>query len=139
MGRYILLRMSTGALALVGVSLIIFLLIRVLPGDAAIAILAEKGQATPEEIASLRHELGTDQPVYEQYTTWIWGLMRLDMGKSFITGSAVFDEVRNRFPLTFELATLTVIVAPNSVPLSAILNWIAHGPGGTGAMICAMN
>ncbi|MFH1487248.1 MAG: ABC transporter permease, partial [Chloroflexota bacterium] len=114
MRNYVLRRLLLALVSLIGVSLIIFLLMRVLPGDVAMMLLVGmggEGTVTEEALAAKRAELGTDRPLHEQYFKWIGGLLRLDAGDSLRTGMPVFEEIKNRFPLTFELATLVVIVA----------------------------
>ncbi|MBI4307598.1 MAG: ABC transporter permease [Chloroflexi bacterium] len=135
MKRYLVSRLLTAALSLVGVSLIIFAVMQVLPGDVARAILvgtSGEGSATPEKIAALRKELGLDQPVHIQYLNWAWGLLRLDVGRSLTTGFPVFEEVKNRLPLTLELAALTVLFGTLlSIPMGVVSairqnTWLDH-------------
>jgi peptide/nickel transport system permease protein len=95
------------------VSIIIFMIVRALPGDAALVRLMAggEGRASAEELAALRHELGLDQPLPIQYGQWLLQLARLDFGTSFTTGRPVLTELGERLPRTIELAVLAMLVA----------------------------
>lgn len=125
MRRYIAKRLLAMAPIALGVSLIIFTLMRVLPGDIALIILAGEGSegssVKPEEVAALRESLGLDRPLAEQYATWIWGLVRLDAGKSLWHNRSVFEEIGKRLPLSLELALLSAIVSlAIAIPIGTI-------------------
>ncbi|MBI2910343.1 MAG: ABC transporter permease [Chloroflexi bacterium] len=124
MRNYIFRRLALAVVALFGVSLIVFLLMRVLPGDVAMMLLVGQGgegTVTEAALAAKRAELGTDRPLYEQYLKWIGGFTRLNVGDSLRTGVPVFEEIKNRLPLTFELATMVVIVATLiAIPLGVV-------------------
>ena len=96
------------------VSIIIFVLLRVIPGDPALAILmgdqGDAGQFTQEEYDAVRHELGTDRPIVVQFTTWIWDLLRGEFGESMWYGQPVWDELKEKFPTTLELVVLALII-----------------------------
>lgn len=100
---------------LVAVSLIIFSVMRILPGDVATIILmgpgGEGGAAKAEDRAKLNAELGLDRPLPVQYVDWVWGVVRLDAGNSLWSREPVFAEIGKRLPLTFELTLLSSIVA----------------------------
>jgi len=93
---------------LLGVSLIVFVLMRVIPGD--IAQLLAGDYATEELLNQIREELGLNRPLYQQYTEWLWGACRLDFGKSMWSGEPVLTEIARRFPLTLELALITTAI-----------------------------
>ena len=115
--RRILLFMPT----LIVVSMLIFGLMRVVPGDVAILILAgpdEEGTTrfTEEEVQALRDRLGLNDPLYVQYTDWIRGVITLDFGESLFTNSPVATDVLRRFyrvslPLTFLTVSLALLFA----------------------------
>ena len=114
MGQYLARRLLMFVPVLLGVSLLIFGLMRVLPGDVAMMILAGnsgEGSVSQAQLQTLRHQLGTDRPIYEQYGRWIWGLATLDAGRSLKTDQPVLDEIQRRFPITLELAVLTGVIA----------------------------
>jgi peptide/nickel transport system permease protein len=95
------------------VTLVIFIILRLLPGDVALVILASEGDVgvDPEQYAELRHELGLDRPLYDQYINWLWGLFRLDWGTSLFSGQPVSKEVAAGLPVTVELAILSGFAA----------------------------
>src|SRR3990172_8144649 len=115
MRRYIIRRLLVMAPVALGVSLIIFTLMRVIPGDVALIILAGEGSegsnVKPEEVTALREALGLSRPLPEQYATWVWGLVRLDAGKSLWYNRPVFEEIGKRLPLSMELALLSALVS----------------------------
>jgi len=108
-GKFIVRRLLLLIPILVGLSLLIFLFIRLLPGDPASAILGER--ATPESIAQVRAALGLDRPLHEQYLEYLGGLTRLDLGRSFLTNRDVVGDFLQRFPATFELTAAAMIFA----------------------------
>jgi peptide/nickel transport system permease protein len=101
-----------GALpTLIGVSLLTFLFIRLIPGDAIAARLGTSTALTPEQLASLRAYFGLDQPLHAQYWTWLTSLLRGDAGYSIRTGRPVFVEIAERLPATLELAAAATLIA----------------------------
>ncbi|MDE0044132.1 MAG: ABC transporter permease, partial [Candidatus Poribacteria bacterium] len=98
---YILQRLLSMLLSLFGVSLLVFFMVHLIPGDAALAILGER--ATEEALTELRQEMGLDKPLYHQYGTFLWNLAHLDLGRSFKTRQPVIDEIKRHFPATVEL------------------------------------
>ena len=117
MQRYILLRIGTGFLTLIGVALIVFSIMRIVPGDPALMALEQKygeGWAdfvTDEMIEMERARMGTDQPIPTQFYDWICGLLRLDMGNSYLSGLPVRDIVAEAIPLTLQVNGLAIIIA----------------------------
>lgn len=109
---------------LVLVSMIIFVLMRVLPGDVAtLMLVGPEGTGTPteEQIANLNAQLGLDRPLPVQYLDWMSGMMRLDAGTSFWTGQPVFSELFRRLPLTLELGIITTFIGTGlAIPLGVI-------------------
>src|SRR5829696_4286375 len=95
------------------VSVIIFGVVRVLPGDAAVVLLMAggEGRARTADITALRKELGLDQPLPVQYGQWLLQVARLDLGNSFYTGRPVVGEIAERLPRTLELALFTMLIA----------------------------
>jgi peptide/nickel transport system permease protein len=98
---------------LFGVAAVVFVIMRVIPGDVTLLILGgdQAGRIDPQQIAELRHELGLDQPIAAQFGEWLWGVLRLDFGKSLWTGQPVIEEVLIRLPLSLEVAILATIVS----------------------------
>lgn len=120
MNRFMLLliarRIGAGMLTLVIVSMVVFFITSLLPGDAAQMILGQN--ATPETVAALRHELGLDQPLLVRYFHWFFGLFTGNFGTSFASHIPVAQLISSRIPATFELAAVTTVV---SVPLALFI------------------
>jgi peptide/nickel transport system permease protein len=96
---------------LLGVSLLTFLFIRLIPGDAIAARLGTSTALTPEQLASLRAYFGLDQPLPLQYWSWLTSLLRGDAGYSIRTGRPVLLEIAQRLPATLELALAATAIA----------------------------
>ncbi len=113
MRKYIFRRLALFIPSLIGASIGIFVLLRVIPGDVAAVILSgPSGEAsfTREQVEELRHELGLDRPIAMQYVDWVWGLVRLDMGTSFRDNYPVARTLSERFPRTLQLTAMTLVV-----------------------------
>lgn len=91
------------------VSIILFLLLKALPGDAAMVAGGEF--ATDADIEAAREAMGLNKPLYVQYLDWLWGILHGDFGVSLLTGSPIVDKIVQRFPATMELAILSMIFA----------------------------
>ena len=101
------------------VSIILFCLLRAMPGDAAQMIAGEFG--TEAEIAAYRKQLGLDQPLYVQYFRWLSDMLKGDFGRSMMSGMPIMDKVRQRLPATMELTILSVLLSVViAVPLGII-------------------
>ncbi len=112
MWRYILKRLFLMVPTLFGVATLVFLLLRVLPGDIVELKYAGSGAYAPKEaIARERAQLGLDQPMWKQFGAWIWGIARLDFGNSMWTGQPITREISIRLELSIELALLATLVA----------------------------
>src|SRR5882672_2189000 len=111
MRTYIARRALHGLLVLWLVSLVIFSLVRILPGDAVIMQLDQAAAPTPEALTRARRELGLERPFLAQYRTWITGVVHGDLGRSLITRRPVTQELLKRISLTSHLAVMSVIVA----------------------------
>jgi peptide/nickel transport system permease protein len=109
MAAYVARRVLMLIPVLLGVSLLVFSLVRIIPGDAVTAQLQEA--ANPVSVAQARKVLGLDKPFVEQYFTWLGGALHGDFGQSLWNyGASAGGEIRTRFPVTLELASLTIIV-----------------------------
>ncbi|MEO6463173.1 MAG: ABC transporter permease [Candidatus Eisenbacteria bacterium] len=106
---YVLRRVALLIPTLLGLSVLTFLLIHLVPGDPAAVMLGER--ASPEAVARLRGELGLDRPLHEQYGLFLGGLLAGDLGRSLKTREKVAVEIGNRFPATFELALVAIVFA----------------------------
>lgn len=107
--RYTIRRLIETIPVLVGVSVVVFLFLRLIPGDPALTLLGER--ATDQNLARVREQLGIDQPIYVQYWRFAKGLAQLDLGKSIRSNRAIAEEARGRFPATIELATTALTIA----------------------------
>lgn len=96
-------------MALLAISLIVFLMLRVLPGDIA-AVMAGTN-SPPERVAQLRAQMGLDKPLPQQYFEWVGGLLRGDFGTTMLTGQPVASVVASRAAITFPLIVLGMLVA----------------------------
>ena len=119
MGHFIIRRLLLMIPVLIGVSVIVFVLMRVIPGD--IALLLAGDHATEERLEEIRQELGLKKPLHQQYAEWLWGVCRLDFGKSMWSGETVLSEIARRFPLTLQLALMTTLITVAiSIPVGVI-------------------
>src|SRR5687768_10354049 len=94
---------------LLGVSVVVFLFLRLIPGDPALVLLGER--ANPQSLQRLRDNMGLNQPLHIQYARFATQLARGDLGRSIRTGLPVVDEARGRFPATIELASTALVIA----------------------------
>jgi peptide/nickel transport system permease protein len=113
MAFYILKRLLAIIPTLFGVAVLIFLLLRVVPGDVVEArYMGEGGQFQSQELMQIeRKKLGLDQPLWKQFTTWMAGLARLDFGISMWTGAPITEEIELRFALSLQLALMASTIA----------------------------
>ena len=122
MGTYIAKRLLLIIPTLLGAATLVFLIMRVIPGDVALLILGgDQGQIDQKQLVAMRQQLGLDQPLVVQFGTWLWGVLRFDFGKSLWTGQPVVDELLIRLPLSLELALLATMVSVIiSIPLGML-------------------
>ncbi len=109
MGQYILKRLLSLLPVLFGITLLVFLFLHLIPGDPAVVLLGER--ATPDQAAALRTQLGIDQPLPQQYLTFLKNLLQFNLGTSIISGIPIADELKTRFPATLELSLAAMAVA----------------------------
>src|SRR5215510_7183273 len=110
MYKYVLRRLLMAVPVLVLSSLIVFGLMRVMPGDALTALMAESGNVGEKELAKLRKDLGLDKPYYQQYAIWIWQLVTLNPGHSIFTNEPIAVALKKAIPVTVELAVLAMVM-----------------------------
>jgi peptide/nickel transport system permease protein len=119
---------------LVGVSVVTFLFLRLIPGDAITARLGTSTALTPEQLARMRAYFGLDQPLYVQYLTWLGSLLRGDAGFSIRSGQPVSSEIAARLPVTVELALAAAVVAlAVGIPLGLLSALRPNSPADLGA------
>ena len=119
MGRYIIRRLLISLVTLVGISLMIFFLLRVLPGDPAPMLAGET--ATLEDIQEIRERLNLDKPIYVQYFYFLEDIVKGDLGTSIRTNEPVIDEIAARFPATLQLSVISILIAAGvGIPLGVL-------------------
>ncbi len=113
MGTYLAKRLLLIVPTLLGVASLVFVIMRVIPGDVALLILGgdQAGHIDRAQLTAMHRQLGLDQPWLVQYGTWLWGLLRFDFGTSLWTGQPVVQELLIRLPLSLELAFLATGVS----------------------------
>jgi peptide/nickel transport system permease protein len=133
---YIARRLAFGALTVIVVSIMVFVIMRILPGDPLVAIFGPEGltKLTEEQRASYMSELGLSDPLWVQYLTWVKDIAQGNFGRSFFRSESVADMILRRGPLTAEIAFLSVVLSwlvgipvaivsalkPNSIADSAV-------------------
>src|SRR5947209_7833330 len=108
LGAYVVRRFFLMLLTLFGISVIIFLLLRVMPGNIVDILFDAAGYVNPREKAKIEAELGLDKPIVVQYATWIGGLARGDLGFSYVSERPAVEEILPRIPVTAKLAVLAL-------------------------------
>lgn len=134
--RYTLTRLGLLLLGLVVASVLIFVSLRVLPGDVAQLIAGT--EATPEQVAALRASLGLEAPLWTQYLEWVGGLLRGDLGTSLVTGTSVAAELADKARVTVPLAAMSLTVALLiGIPLGVLSALGRRRAGGTALSVAA--
>jgi peptide/nickel transport system permease protein len=110
MYKYVIRRLLLAIPVLLLSSLIVFGLMRVMPGDALIALMGESGNVGEKELAKLRKDLGLDRAYHEQYLIWLWQMVSLNPGHSIFTNEPIPVALKKAIPVTLELATLAMIL-----------------------------
>src|SRR3989441_712814 len=113
MSTYIAKRLLLIVPTLLGAAALVFVIMRVIPGDVALLIFGGDagGHIDPRQLDAMRQRLGLDQPLLVQFGTWLWGVLRFDFGTSLWTGRPVIEELLVRLPLSLELALAATLVS----------------------------
>jgi peptide/nickel transport system permease protein len=123
MGRYALNRFLLMIPTLLGVVILVFVLLRVIPGDV-VEMRFQSGQnqfVDQQVLAAERAKLGLDKPIWQQFVDYLWGLARLDLGRSMWTGSPITEEIKLRLALSLQLAFMATLVATLlAIPLGIV-------------------
>ena len=106
MQAYVIRRASFLIPVLVAVSIAVFLALRFMPGDITVILLGP--DASPQQVEELRADLGLDKPVPVQYLNWMGDVLKGDLGKSYVLGNSIRDEILDRLPITLEILVLTL-------------------------------
>ena len=97
---------------LLGVAIVTFFLIRVIPGDVVeLRMGGESGAVSQEMLAKERARFGLDQPLWKQFVVWVGGVARLDFGRSMWTGAPIWEEIKLRLSLSLQVAIMATVVA----------------------------
>jgi peptide/nickel transport system permease protein len=131
--RFIIRRFAMTIPTLIGVAVMVFFMLRIMPGDVVEVKLRGEGAAVSQEtLDAERKRLGLDKPLYAQFGDWMVGLATLDFGKSMWTGNSVASEIGLRLELSFQIAIMATIIAVLiSIPLGTLAalhrdSWIDH-------------
>ena len=124
MQAYIVKRILLFIPTMILLSALVFMLMRLIPGDPALNILLgpeREYDYTQAELDELRAELGTDKPIYEQYGRWIWGVAQLDFGITYYSRTPIVDDIIRTFPITLELAIIAILFSTAiAIPVGVI-------------------
>ena len=133
MYRYIASRVLLVIPTLIGAAALVFVLMRLIPGDLCVVRLGSGGGSVdPRAVALCHAELGLDRPLILQFLDFVWGFFRLDFGISMWSGKPVTEEIAARLPISLEIAVMATVVAiVIAVPLGTISalkqnSWIDH-------------
>ena len=110
MYTYALRRLLLAIPVLLLSSVIVFGLMRVMPGDALTALMAESGNVSERELQKLRKDLGLDLPYHEQYFLWVWQMVTFNPGYSIFTSEPISVSLKKAIPVTVELALLGMVI-----------------------------
>ena len=147
MRKYLVKRIALYIATLLGVSLVIFAVLRVLPGDTSMLLLSgptHEGMYSEEDVQAAREALGLNRPIYIQYVAWMWDLLSGDLGNSVITNQPVFDEMKRQFPVSLQLSLLSfAAVLIFSIPMGVLAavkhaGWLDYVTRGMSIMFLAM-
>ena len=136
MWQYIVKRILLMIPTLLGAALVVFLLMHVVPGDIALLILGtgeQGGDVNLQDLERLRTKMGLNRPLYEQFFSWVWGIVHLDFGTSLWSGAPVLEELRIRLPLTLEVALFATLISTIiAIPLGTLAairqdTWVDYG------------
>jgi peptide/nickel transport system permease protein len=118
---YIVRRLGLMLVTLIGISIIIFVLLRIVPGNIVDILFDAAGYVDPADKANLQRDLGLDQPIAVQYFHWIWGLLHGDLGYSYVSEKPALDEILPRIPITARLAGLSLLFSTSiGIPLGVL-------------------
>lgn len=109
MGRYILKRLLNLIPVLLGITLLVFILLHLIPGDPAQILAGER--STPETVEAIREQLGLNKPLPVQYFLFLGNLLRFNLGNSIMSGASIIQEIAIRWPATFELSVAAMLIA----------------------------
>ena len=109
--RYVIRRLLALVLVVFGVTVAVFLMVRLIPGDVVTVLLGSEGVADPQRLALMRHYFGLDQPLYLQYAEWLGNILHGDFGVSLMTGRPILPDVLARLPVTLQLTVMAMLLS----------------------------
>ena len=109
MAKYIIKRLLQTIIVLVGVTLVTFIMLNVAPGDPVYNMLQKR--ATPEMVAAVRHQLGLDVPLPQQYLNFVGGALKGNLGSSYFNKVPVLELIDKAFPITLKLSALALLIS----------------------------
>lgn len=129
MTTYIIRRLLHAVLVILIVSLLVFLLMRLLPGDPILMYVAsgDMQSFSKEQVAHLKHELGMDKPLVVQYVDWLWNALRGDLGKSLLHKYSVTEEIGRRLPVTLYLGLIAFAIGCIVGPFLGVISAVRRG------------
>ena len=129
MTTYIIRRLMHAALVVLIVSLMVFLLMRLLPGDPILMYVTsgDLQSISTEQIQHLKHELGMDRTLTVQYIDWLWHAVRGDLGKSLLYRYSVMEEIGKRMPITLYLGLIAFVIGCIVGPLLGVISAVRRG------------
>ncbi len=131
MTRYVLRRLGILVVSLLVALVVVFALLRILPGDPANALLA--ANATPDQVEAARRAVGSDLPLAQQFATWLGQMLRFDLGTSFTSGLPVLPDLAQRLVVTVPLTLIAFVVA---VVLASVVGFVAAAGPTAGTACC---
>src|SRR5207237_3917679 len=134
---YVIRRVLLAIPVLLLSSLIVFGLMRVMPGDALVALMGESGNVGAKELAKLRKDLGLDRPYHEQYLLWVWQMVSFNPGDSIFTNEPIPVALKKAIPGTLELAALALVLGiVIAIPIGVLsATRPDHAPGYAGRRV----
>ena len=143
MGKYLIRRFLLAIVTIFGVTIVIFLAMRVLPGDPLAMIYGEASGIyvlTEEELAAARASLGLDQPLHMQYLNWMKDVFKGDLGYSFWIETPIRDTILRRGPITAEIALLAIVgLVADKIIAIAVSDYLSHKLEFPGIAFSSMN
>lgn len=127
MFRYFLYRLAAVVPVLLGVSVAVFVMVRLVPGDPVQIMFANQAMPTPERVEEMRHQLGLDLPIWQQYFKYVGGVVQGDFGNSFRSRQPVWDEIVTRLPNTLQLTFASLAVAITIGVAAGVLSAVYKG------------
>lgn len=127
MFRYFLYRLAAVIPVLFGVSVVVFVMVRLVPGDPVQLMFQNQAMPSPERLAEMRHQMGLDLPVWRQYYDYVTGVVQGDFGASYRSRQPVFDEIITRLPNTLKLTFASLVVAVTIGVTTGVLSAVYKG------------